>query len=65
MSIGRHEPADYCFDPGSPLRQGDLLRELTRLDPALNAHPRVDRYLVSGDHPFRRTADSASVGAAW
>jgi hypothetical protein len=51
MSMGRHEPADYCFDSGSPLRQGDLLRELTRLDPALNAHPRVDRYLVSRGAP--------------
>jgi hypothetical protein len=38
-----HVPADFAFDPGSQLRQGDLLRELTRLDPALEAHARIDR----------------------
>lgn len=53
VSIGRHQPADYCFDPGSPRRQGELLRELTRLDPALDAQARIDRYVVgkAAPHP--------------
>jgi serine/threonine protein kinase len=41
-----HDPADYAFNPESPTRQGELLRELARLDPALEGHARVDRYLV-------------------
>jgi hypothetical protein len=44
-------PWDLAFDPGSPLRQGELLRELTRLDPALEAHPRIDRYLLGRGVP--------------
>jgi serine/threonine protein kinase len=40
-----HTPADHVFDPDSERRQGDLLRELVRLDPALEAQARVDRYL--------------------
>lgn len=40
-----HEPADHAFDPESLSRQGELLRELTRLDPGLVSHARVDRYL--------------------
>jgi hypothetical protein len=51
VSIEGHEPSDYCFDPVSPRRQGELLWELTRLDPALEAHPRIDRYLVSPTAP--------------
>lgn len=39
--------ADLAFDARSPLRQGELLGELVRLDPALEAHPQIDRYLVS------------------
>ena len=31
---------DRAFDPGSPVRQGGVLRELVRFDPALEAHPR-------------------------
>ena len=37
--------ADRAFSPVSPGRQGDVLRELVRLDPALEAHPQIDRYL--------------------
>jgi hypothetical protein len=44
-------PWDFAFDPDSPLRQGELLRELTRLDPALEAHPRIDRYLLGHGVP--------------
>lgn len=38
---------DRAFSPTSPGRQGELLRELARFDPALEAHPQVDRYLLS------------------
>lgn len=44
----RHHTGDLAFDPDSPRRQGDLLRELSRLDPALEAHPHLDRWLIGG-----------------
>lgn len=44
----RHSLGDLAFDPDSPHRQGDLLRELARLDPALEAHPHLDRWLLGG-----------------
>lgn len=37
---------DRAFDPQSPARQGAVLADLARFDPALDAHPRVDRHLV-------------------
>ena len=37
---------DRAFDPTSPARQGELLRELVHFDPALDAHPRLDRRLL-------------------
>ena len=37
--------ADRAFDSLSPLRQGEILRELAMLDPALEAHPMIDRVL--------------------
>ncbi|MDE8653211.1 protein kinase domain-containing protein [Novosphingobium album (ex Liu et al. 2023)] len=46
-----HDPADHAFNPESPARQGELLRELARLDPALEGHARVDRYLVGRGSP--------------
>ena len=52
------EPLPYwerAFDPTSPARQGELLRELVRFDPALEAHPRLDRRLLR-DHPERSLA---------
>ena len=39
---------DRAFDPRSPGRQGAVLGDLARFDPALDAHPRIDRHLV---HP--------------
>jgi serine/threonine protein kinase len=39
-------PGDMAFDPSSPFRQGELLRELAELDPALEAHPHLDRWLT-------------------
>lgn len=38
---------DRAFDPNSLNRQGDVLNELIRFDPALDAHPKIDRYLLS------------------
>lgn len=37
---------DMVFAPDTPYRQGNLLHELTMLDPALDSHPTIDRYLV-------------------
>lgn len=37
---------DRVFYADSPARQGDLLRELVRFDPALEAHPQIDRHLT-------------------
>ena len=38
---------DRAFSPQSPGRQGEALRELARFDPALEAHPHLDRRLRS------------------
>ena len=38
---------DRAFVADSPARQGDVLAELARFDPALEAHPQIDRYLQS------------------
>lgn len=38
---------DRAFSPLSPSRQGEVLAELARFDPALEAHPQIDRYLRS------------------
>jgi hypothetical protein len=46
-----HSPWDQAFDPCSPLRQGDLLRELAQLDPGVDVHARVDRYLAGRSAP--------------
>jgi hypothetical protein len=51
LDLRPHAPGDFAFDPESPLRQGELLRELTRLDPALEAHARIDRYLRGHSAP--------------
>ena len=37
---------DRAFDPTSPQRQGEGLHELVFLDPSLEAHPKIDRYLL-------------------
>jgi serine/threonine protein kinase len=38
---------DRAFSADSPARQGEVLGELTRFDPALEAHPQIDRHLLS------------------
>ena len=48
---------DRAFDPESPRRQGEVLRELVQLDPALEAHPKIDRRLIR-----ESVATSAAVG---
>ncbi len=42
---------DGAFFADSPGRQGEVLRELARFDPGLEAHPQIDRYLVSRSLP--------------
>jgi len=42
---------DLGFDAASVARQGEFLGELARLDPALGASPRSDRYLISYAQP--------------
>jgi serine/threonine protein kinase len=42
---------DRAFSPDSPRRQGEVLRELARFDPGLEAHPQIDRYLLSEPSP--------------
>ncbi len=37
---------DRAFSPESPGRQGEVLQELIRFDPALEAHPQIDRKLL-------------------
>ncbi|UVT22058.1 MAG: NERD domain-containing protein [Nitrospira sp.] len=37
---------DLAFEPTSELRQGEVLQEFTFLDPALDAHPMIDRLLA-------------------
>ena len=37
------------FDPRAQARQGEVLAELVRLDPALDAHPKIDRKLLHGE----------------
>ncbi len=37
---------DRAFSANSPARQGDVLREIARFDPAIEAHPKIDRHLL-------------------
>lgn len=37
---------DRAFNPLSLARQGEVLRELTFFDPALESHPKIDRYII-------------------
>ncbi|MYB40549.1 protein kinase [Candidatus Saccharibacteria bacterium] len=60
---GRPSPPYWqrAFSPESTGRQGEVLRELVRLDPALDAHPHIDRQLLRANaeielEPARRRA---------
>jgi len=59
------EPAywDRAFGADSPLRQGDVLRELLRLDPALEAHPKVDRRLLRESGMVFGRSDAATLAS--
>ena len=49
---GSDAPQAYwerAFSPRSLGRQGEVLRELARFDPALEAHPQIDRRLLRDD----------------
>jgi serine/threonine protein kinase len=45
--ITPHPYFDLAFSPTSPNRQGEVLKELAYLDPALESHAQIDRYLSS------------------
>ena len=48
--VGNDEALPYwdrAFAAESLARQGEVLRELARFDPALESHPQIDRYLLS------------------
>jgi len=47
---------DRAFSADAPDRQGDVLKEIARFDPALEAHPQVDRYLLSTPSTYGRRA---------
>ena len=49
---------DRAFSSDSPDRQGDVLHELIRFDPALDAHPMLDRRLLRDDLPEFENAPS-------
>ena len=44
---GPQSYSERAFSPKSSARQGEVLRELVRIDPALEAHPQIDRLLLS------------------
>jgi serine/threonine protein kinase len=50
---------DRAFDPNSPGRQGEVLTELLKLDPALEPAPQLDRYLLSQLIPWNN--DTAPI----
>ena len=52
---------DRAFDPESPRRQGDVLREMVRFDPALEAHPHIDRALLHPPPPDSGAPEVAFV----
>ena len=54
---------DLAFDPNSQHRQGLLLAELAKLDPALESHPIIDRYLetMKQQLPFVTTSRNTNL----
>ena len=50
---------DLAFEPTSDLRQGEVLQEFTFLDPALDAHPMIDRRLAGHGSRENRHAGPA------
>ena len=56
-SLSLQSYSERAFSLRSSSRQGDVLRELVRFDPALEAHPQLDRRLL---HPPSRRDESGS-----
>lgn len=64
---------DRAFFPDSSGRQGEVLRELARFDPALESHPQIDRHLLRASSPdsraiaphYRRPARESARRRAW
>lgn len=46
-NLCRERYYDRAFDPNSSYRQGELLRELSYFNPALEANPKIDKYIVN------------------
>ena len=69
-SAGDPQPYwDRAFAPDSPAKQGEVLRELIRFDPALEAHPKIDRYLSrsgewTDESGTRRSTGEGALGSA-
>ena len=57
--------ADRAFSPQSPFRQGEILRELTLLDPALEAHPAIDRQLRRENYGIKLGIARRQAYFAW
>ena len=53
---------ERAFSPGSARRQGEVLRELARFDPALEAHPQIDRSLLHPPSPDDDTGLPRFIG---
>ena len=55
---------DRAFAASSPRRQGEVLKQLVHMDPALEAHPKIDRKLLrdlplaSGENPADQLASA-------
>ena len=55
---------DRAFAAASPRRQGEVLKELVHLDPALDAHPKIDRQLLRTAPPRTSGGASDRLGSA-
>jgi len=53
---------ERAFDPISPHRQGEVLHELVFLDPSLEAHPKIDRYLLGHNDAERNISQPYCSG---
>lgn len=53
---------DRAFDFDGEYRQGELLDELSRLDPALESHPEIDRFLLRSHLSSQRDGLHSSEG---
>ena len=62
-AVGGPQPYwDRAFAPDSPAKQGEVLRELIRFDPALEAHPKIDRHLARSGRGVDESSPPRSTG---